>query len=146
MSKKNHRHWTKSSAIPAFTLSAPDHNEEFVVMEGGDLGSLSFGPYRSSESYYPSSSGTVVIHGNSHLNFLKDINLNDQIIINDNMGSQYNYVVEGVGIIDLEEEQVEVVEETEELKLLTTWPFGLVDEQNSLRFMVTAKKDESDQN
>jgi hypothetical protein len=62
------------------------------------------------------------------------------------MGSQYNYVVEGVGIIDLEEEQVEVVEETEELKLLTTWPFGLVDEQNSLRFMVTAKKDESDQN
>jgi len=142
MKHKTKQHWSKSNMLPAFTLSVPDHNEEIVVLEGGDENSLLFGPYRSSDSYYPSNSGTVVIYGNHHLNFLKNINLNDKIILNDNAGSHYYYFVEDVGIIDINNNQIEL-RDTEELKLVTPWPFDRQDNNKPLRFIVTARKNET---
>ena len=136
------QHWSKSNMLPAFTLSAPDHNKEIAIMEGGDTNSLLFGPYRAPDSHYPWSLGTVIIHGQHHFNFLRSVNLNDKITLGDNMGSQYHYLVEDVGIIDLDIDEIGIAN-IGELKLVTNWPFDRLDDDNKLRYIVTARKDES---
>ena len=58
------------------------------------------------------------------------------------MGSQYHYLVEDVGIIDLDIDEIGIAN-IGELKLVTNWPFDRLDDGNKLRYIVTARKDES---
>ena len=139
------QHWSRSNVFPVFNLSAPQHNQEFVVLEGDGDDALLFGPGRSSSSYFPGDLGTVVIHANYHFSFLQNINLNDQIILNDQMGAEYQYCVHDVSIIDLDKTQIEI-SEIDELKLVTPWPFDDFTKDNTLRYVVTCRKYETYQN
>ena len=139
------KHWSQSSVRPVFQLSAPAHNQEFVVLEGDSDDTLLFGPGRSPDSYLPGDCGTVVIHAYHHFVFLQNINLNDQIILSDQIGMEYQYCVLDVSIIDLAKDAVEVTC-TDELKLVTPWPFDGFTKDNTLRYVVTARKYETYQN
>lgn len=139
------KHWSSSNVFPVFRLTAPQHNQEFVVLEGDDDDALLFGPGRSSSSYLPGDCGTVVIHAHHHFVFLQNINLNDQVILNDQLGTEYQYCVLDVSIIDLDKTQIEVTD-TDELKLVTPWPFDGFTKDNTLRYIVTARKYETYQN
>ena len=137
--------WSNIDLSPIFTLTSTCHNEEMIVLEGNSDNILESGPGRSPDSHLPSECGTVVIHANQHFNFLKDVNLNDQIVIDDHIGVEYQYCVLDVSIIDLEKTQVEVTD-TDELKLITPWPFDGFTKDNTLRYVVTARKYETYQN
>ena len=139
------KHWSGSNVFPVFRLSAPQHNQEFVVLEGDGEDTLLFGPGRSPDSYLPGDCATVVIKANQHFTFLQNINLNDQIILNDQMGTEYQYCVLDVSIIDLDKTPIHIGQ-TDELKLLTPWPFDGYTKDNSLRYVVTARKYETYQN
>jgi len=123
------KHWSQSNVRPVFQLSAPAHNQEFVVLD----------------SYLPGDCGTVVIHAYHHFVFLQNINLNDQIILSDQIGMEYQYCVLDVSIIDLAKDAVKVTC-TDELKLVTPWPFDGFTKDNTLRYVVTARKYETYQN
>jgi len=84
----------------------------------------------------------VVIHAYRHFSFLQKIVLNDQIILNDQLGTEYQYCVLDVSIIDLNKQQIEIAE-VDELKLVTPWPFDGATKDNSLRYIVTARKYET---
>lgn len=139
------KHWSQSNVFPVFQLSAPAHNQEFVVLEGNAEDTLLFGPGRSPDSYLPGDCGTVVIHANHHFVFLQNINLNDQIILSDQMGMEYQYCVLDVSIIDIAKDSIEVTN-TDELKLVTPWPFDGFTKDNTLNYVVTARKYETYQN
>ncbi len=139
------QHWSRANVFPVFNLIAPQHNQEFVVLEGDGNDTLLFGPGRSSSSYLPSDCGTVVIHANHHFRFLQNIVLNDQIILNDQIGTEYQYCVLDVSIIDLDKTTIEVTD-TDELKLVTPWPFDGFTKDSTLRYIVTARKYETYQN
>jgi len=139
------KHWLQANVFPVFQLSVPAHNQEFVVLEGDSRSTLRFGPGRSPSSNFPGDCGTVVIHANYHFSFLQNINLNDQIVLSDQMGMEYQYCVLDVSIIDLDKNQIEIID-TDELKLVTTWPFDGFTKDNTLRYVVTARKYETYQN
>ena len=139
------RHWSSSNVFPVFNLSAPQHNQEFVVLEGNTQDTLLFGPGRSPNSYLPGDCGTVVISANHHFNFLQNINLNDQIVLNDQMGYECQYCVLDVSIIDTDKEEVSI-SDVDELKLVTPWPFAGYTKNSTLRFIVTARKYETYRN
>lgn len=139
------KHWSQANVFPVFQLSAPAHNQEFVVLEGSSDDTLLFGPGRSPDSYLPGDCGTVVIHAHHHFIFLQNINLNDQVILSDQMGMEYQYCVLDVSIVDIDKEQIKI-SNTDELKLITPWPFDGYTKDNSLRFIVTARKYETYQN
>jgi sortase (surface protein transpeptidase) len=140
-----HKHWSESNVFPVLQLSAPAHNQEFVVLEGDSDDTLLFGPGRAANSYLPGDCGTVVIHAYHHFVFLQNINLNDQIVLSDQMGMEYQYCVLDVSIIDMSKNQIEV-SDIDELKLVTPWPFDGFTKDNSLRYVVTARKYETYQN
>ena len=137
--------WSSIDLSPIFTLTSTHHNEKMIVLEGDSDNILKSGPGRSSSSHLPSECGTVVIHGNQHFGFLKDINLNDQIVIDDHMGAEYQYCVLDVSIIDLEMTAIKITDK-DELKLITPWPFDGFTKDNTLRYVVTARKYETYQN
>ena len=137
---------TGKGAFPVFNLSAPQHNQEFVVLEGDDREALIFGPGRSIDGYLPSDCGTVVVYGNRHFDFLKNINLNDQLILSDQFGYEYQYCVLDVTIVDIDEDGISVSKEIDELKLVTPWPFDGHTRDSQLRYVVTARKYETYQN
>jgi sortase (surface protein transpeptidase) len=139
------KHWSQSNVFPVFQLSAPAHNQEFVVLEGNTEDTLLFGPGRSPDSYLPGDCGTVVIHAYHHFSFLQNINLNDQIILSDQMGMEYQYCILDVSIIDLAKDSIEV-SDIDELKLVTSWPFDGFTKDNTLSYVVTARKYETYQN
>ena len=87
----------------------------------------------------------MIIHAHHHFIFLQNINLNDQIILNDQMGTEYQYCVLDVSIIDLDKTKIEITN-TDELKLVTPWPFDGFTKDNTLRYIVTARKYETYQN
>lgn len=132
----------QKTVLPVFNLSAPQHGQEFVVLEGDSKDALIFGPGRSTDSYLPSECGTVVVSANRHFKFLKNINLNDQIVLSDQMGYEYQYCVLDISIIDLDEDEIAVTK-TDELKLLTPWPFDGRARDSQLRYVVTARKYET---
>jgi len=136
------KHWSESSVFPVFRLTAPRHNQEFIVLEGDTEDTLLFGPGRAPNSFLPGDLGTVVIHAYRHFSFLQNIVLNDQIILNDQLGTEYQYCVLDVSIIDLNKQQIEIAE-VDELKLVTPWPFDGATKDNSLRYIVTARKYET---
>ncbi len=140
--QRKEKHWSSSNVFPVFKLSAPQHNQEFVVLEGTSEDTLIFGPGRASQSYFPSDNGTVVIHGNRHFEFLQNINLNDQILLNDQLGTEYQYCVLDVRIIDIEKTEIKI-RQTDELLLLTPWPFDGYTKDNTLRYVVSAIKYET---
>ena len=139
------RHWSQSNVFPVFKLSAPAHNQEFVVLEGDSDNTLIFGPGRSSDSYLPGDCGTVAIHAHHHFTFLKNINLNDQLILSDQMGMEYQYCVLDISIVDLSKDKIKI-SNIDELKLITPWPFDGFTKDNTLRYIVTARKYETYQN
>jgi hypothetical protein len=61
------------------------------------------------------------------------------------MGTEYQYCVLDVGIIDLDKTQIEI-SNIDELKLVTPWPFDGFTKDNTLRYIVTARKYETYQN
>jgi len=136
-------HWSSSNVFPVFKISAPKQNQEFVVLEGDTDSTLLFGPGRSPDSYLPGDCATVVIKANHHFVFLKNIALNDQIILSDQMGMEYQYCVLDIRIIDLSKKEISISSETDELKLVTPWPFDGFTKFNTLRYVVTARKYET---
>ncbi|MBT3276940.1 sortase [Candidatus Thioglobus sp.] len=139
------RHWSQSNVFPVFQINFPAQNQDFVVLEGHSNDTLLFGPGRSSDSYLPGDCSTVVIHANHHFTFLQNINLNDQVILSDQMGMEYQYCVLDVSIMDIDQEQIKV-SNIDELKLVTPWPFDGFTKDNTLRYIVTARKYETYQN
>jgi len=59
---------------------------------------------------------------------------------------EYQYCVLDVSIIDLSKDKIEVSSCTDELKLVTPWPFDGFTKDNTLRYVVTARKYETYQN
>ena len=74
------------------------------------------------------------------------LNLNDQIILSDQFGCEYQYCVLNVTIIDMDEEGISISKEVDELKLVTPWPFDGRIRDSQLRYVVTARKYETYQN
>jgi len=132
----NNKHWSSINAVPVLHLTLKKNNQHFVVLEGVSDEVLEVGLGRLSASYFPSDSGTVVIYVSQSFNFLQNLQLNDQIILNEQKGGQFNYAVCKMEIIDINDNPINIQEDIDELKMFTAWPFGSDKDQTTLRYIV----------
>jgi sortase (surface protein transpeptidase) len=61
------------------------------------------------------------------------------------MGMEYQYCVLDISIVDLSKDKIKI-STIDELKLITPWPFDGFTKDNTLRYIVTARKYETYQN
>ena len=138
--QKNEMHWSSANVSPVLDLSLPRYNRSFVVLEGDSDDTLAFGLGRSSEGYLPADPGTVVISTNEHFNFLQNLTLSDQVVLSDPTGGKFHYAITHMEIIDLKDDVIDIHENVDELKLVSSWPFGSGNAYTTMRYVVKASK------
>lgn len=134
--------WTWADMYPVMKLTANEYNQELIVLSGDTGNVLAFGPGHNLKSGMPGQNKTVMIsaHRDTHFKFLEKVKLGDTVEIetkNDEPPHQYEVVA--VRIIDSTKEDI-LIQHTEELKLVTCYPFDKQFIDTPYRLIVSANR------
>jgi len=90
----------------------------------------------------PGQNGTILIsaHRDTHFLFLKDVKINDEIILYDMDKNKHKYRINDTRIIDVQYDKIPILKGLEELVLVTCWPFDALSSGGAKRYVVNAKK------
>lgn len=135
-----HKPWPWADTWPVAKLMVPQHHIEQIVLAGDSGNSLAFGPGHSFASATPNSSGTTIIsaHRDTHFQFLKDVKINDTIVLQ-SRDKTVRYRVYDLQIVDSKEHFIEDDLENRTLVLVTCFPFDAISTGGSSRYLVFAE-------
>ena len=131
--------WADFYAIA--TLEVVTLDVKVYVMQDASGEALAFGPGHLPLSNKPGGSGHVVIagHRDSHFAFLENIQIDHEIELQNHQGSSARYRVVDLTVIDVNEEQLQLHQETDWLTLITCYPFNTLVPNGPLRLLVSAE-------
>jgi len=132
--------WGWADMHPVLRLQSTQHNEDLIVLSGDTGSVLAFGPGLSSETPYTNDSSSLLIsaHRDTHFDFLERIELGDEITITSVDNTKQVFRVGYIEVIDTANQDITLIENLIELKLVTCFPFDAVTVGGSLRYVVTA--------
>ncbi len=129
--------WPWADTWPVATLQYG--NQQWFVLNGGDGSTLAFGPGLLPQSK-PFNEGTVLIagHRDTHFAFLKNVIQGDTLQLQNRQGRDFRYRIVSTQVIDSSQTDLQINTETNQLILLTCYPFDAVNPNGPLRYVVTA--------
>ncbi len=138
--------WPWADTWPIAKLILPEHNIEQIVLAGDSGSSLAFAPGYSLASAKPNTFGTTVIsaHRDTHFKFLKNIKLNDSIILQTTTKTTHYRVVD-MQIVDSKNYTIQDSDYGQTLVLASCYPFNTVTTGGSLRYLVFAMSESDSQ-
>lgn len=133
--------WPWADTHPIALLNFQRIEKDIVVLNGGDPTTLAFSvgavaPFNIPQSLQPF---VVAGHRDSHFAFLQEVLMKDVITLTDNTGRVRLYQVEAMDIVDATNGELPLVANSEELVLITCYPFNGLGEETNERFVITAK-------
>ena len=136
------RPWPWADVQPAFRLLLPDHDRSLMVLNNPSGEALAFGPGHVNSSRRPGNAGVVVIggHRNTHFSILREMKIDDTIIIENIEGTQFTYSVSETSVRHKDEVEILVGERSHALILATCYPFEDLVPGGPERFLVVAKQ------
>ncbi|MEM7353857.1 MAG: class GN sortase [Acidobacteriota bacterium] len=136
------RPWSWADTWPVARLRAPRHEAEMIVLAGSSGAVLAFGPGHLDGSARPGEVGNTVIagHRDTHFEFLRDLELGDAITLESASGSQSEYRIESLRIVDASDGSAIQPTARETLTLVTCYPFDALVPGGPLRYVVRASK------
>lgn len=131
---KAYKPWPWADTKTIAKMSIPKIDKEYYILEGDSAQSLAFGPGHSSISMMPGQNGTILIsaHRDTHFLFLKDVKINDEIILYDMDKNKHKYRINDTRIIDVQYDKIPILKGLEELVLVTCWPFDALRDRKSV--------------
>jgi len=140
---KTHKPWPWADTWPVAKLIVPQHHIEQIILAGDSGSSLAFAPGYTLASATPNSAGTTVIsaHRDTHFRFLKDLKINEIIIIQ-TTDKTIAYQVYEMKIVDSKTFKLQPVRDRQTLVLVTCYPFDSLYSGGSLRYLVYAARAE----
>ena len=138
---KTHKPWPWADTWPVAKLIVPQHHIEQIILAGDSGSSLAFAPGYSLASAKPNSAGTTVIsaHRDTHFRFLKELKINEIIIIQ-TTDKTMTYQVYEIKIVDSKTFKLQPVRDRQTLVLVTCYPFDSLASGDSLRYLVYASR------
>ncbi|BFM16649.1 hypothetical protein R50073_28320 [Maricurvus nonylphenolicus] len=135
--------WPWADTWPVARMQVPAHNIDLYVLEGADGSALAFGPGHMQGTALPASHsnpGTSIIggHRDTHFAFLADIQVGDMINIQNSQGNWQEYRISNTEIKNSETEPLFIQTDSNELLLITCFPFNAISAGGPLRFVVKA--------
>lgn len=130
--------WPWADTKTVLKMHIPKLKKDIYILENSSGHSLAFGPGHSAESFMPGNNGTVLIsaHRDTHFEFLKDMNLNDEIVLYDISSQEHRYRITNTKIIDTKTDNIGIYKGNEKLILITCWPFDSLESGGSKRYVV----------
>ncbi len=136
--------WNWADTWPVARITVPRINASAVVLHGGSMEALAFGPGHLEQSAQPGETGTAVFsaHRDTHFTFLRDVKTGDRIEVTRTDGKSFAYEVTGNEVVRWDQSRLTNDNPDKRLALTTCWPLdGKF--QNDMRYVVHAKLIES---
>lgn len=133
--------WRWADTRPIAKLSVRKIEKALYVMQDSSGESLAFGPGHIAGSADVSSDGHVFMagHRDSHFDFLRELQVGDEIITESYLGKTARYRVVELLVVDTDKTQLSQQPKAL-LTLITCYPFDSVVPGGPLRYVVTAEK------
>ena len=131
--------WNWADTYPIAKITFTDQQEHYIVLEGGTGRTMAFGPGHVSATPLPGQGGNSVIvgHRDTHFTVLKDLALGDDIQLQ--FPNNYlHYKVVNTFIVDQNQSEVLLGNDSELLTLITCYPFEAIQSGGPLRYVVQA--------
>ena len=133
--------WPWADTWPVAKLSAKDGDVELIVLEGGSLRTLAFGPGHLSISALPGETGNSIIagHRDTHFQFLQYLDVGESILVEMTDGKSHLYEVTDIDVVDSRRGSIVIDTDIPMLSLVTCYPFSASAAGGPMRYVVTAQ-------
>ena len=134
--------WPWADTWPIARLRMQHPSVDLIVLAGAYGRTLAFGPGHVTSSALPGQEGTVMLtgHRDTHFRFLKDVKLDDHIALTGSDGTTLQYRVIEQRVMDSRLELIPTGQDTEDLVLVTCFPFDAIRAGGPLRYVVRAER------
>jgi sortase A len=134
------RAWPWADTWPVAKLSVPRLGLERYVLAGANGAAMAFGPGHATGSALPGLEGNSVIggHRDTHLAFLRELRIGDELIIERADGAQVRYRAAEAMVLDRRETWVAKQEGPTRLTLITCYPFDALRAGGPQRYVLFA--------
>lgn len=134
--------WPWADTWPVARLRMQHSSIDLIVLAGASGRTLAFGPGHVTSSALPGQKGTVMLtgHRDTHFRFLKDVKLDDGLALTGRDGTTLHYRVIGQRVMDSRRELIPTEQDTEDLVLVTCFPFDAIQAGGPLRYVVRAER------
>lgn len=136
-----HKAWVWADSAPFARITLPDQ-EPLVILAGATGSNLAFAPawMVSSAPFSQGGNSVIVGHNDTHFNQLKDMKLDDQLVVSTYANAQLFYTVVETKVVTEKDLSVLQNDGEELLTLITCYPFDSAIYNSDLRFVVVAKR------
>lgn len=136
------RPWPWADTQPVARLRLPGAKRSLVVLSGASGRNLAFGPTHDPASVLPGERGNSVIagHRDTHFRTLAGLKAGDRLGVELPDGRAAEFDVTAVEVIDSRRWRIGLAADSPRLTLVTCYPFGAVDPNGPLRYVITAEK------
>ena len=133
--------WPWADTWPVARLTARSGEVDLIVLAGSSGRTLAFGPGHLSASAMPGEPGNAVIagHRDTHFQFLENVQLGEQLMLESSEGLTHKYEVVEVDIVDSRKASIVLDTQDAILSLVTCYPFDAREAGGPLRYVVTAR-------
>ncbi len=134
--------WPWADTWPVARLHMQHPPVDLIVLAGAYGRTLAFGPGHVTSSALPGHDGTVILtaHRDTHFRFLKDLRLNDRFDLTGNDGTTWHYRVIEQLVMDSRRSFLATAPHTQDLMLVTCFPFDAIQAGGPLRYVVRAER------
>ncbi len=134
--------WPWADTWPVARLRIQHSSVDLIVLAGAYGRTLAFGPGHVTSSALPGQKGTVMLtgHRDTHFRFLKNVKLNDRLALTGSDGNTLHYRVVDQQVMDSRREGISTGQDTEDLVLVTCFPFDAIQAGGPLRYVVRAER------
>jgi len=139
--QQDYRPWSWADTWPVARLIGDGGLENLYVLAGGSGSSLAFGPGLVDGTAQPGGEKTMVIggHRDTHFSFLKDLEKGEALHIQGRNSQWYTYRVASARVEDIRNGDLSIGFDTDQLVLVTCYPFDAVRPGGPLRYVVRAE-------
>ena len=139
-----HKPWPWADTWPVARMEVPRQSLELYVLAGATGNALAFGPGYELASAKLGDPGLSMIggHRDTHFGFLRDMKSNASFHLQLPSGEYIRYRVADARIVDTQSEPMPAhVKGTQELQLVTCYPFDALFPGGPLRYVVVARRE-----
>ena len=140
---RNAAPWPWADTRPVAKLKVPRLAVERFVLAGASGRTLAFAPGHQDGTALPGAVGVSVVagHRDTHMAFLRQLRLGDEIEIGDLAGRTARYRVDFMRVVHKDRARVQLDLEGRRLVLVTCYPFVALSPGGPLRYVVMATAD-----
>ncbi|HKY73516.1 MAG TPA: class GN sortase [Nitrospira sp.] len=134
--------WSWADTWPVGRLRVPSEHIDVIVLNGAYGRTLAFGPALAESSAMPGTGGTTILtgHRDTHFAFLQRLKETDDILFDLPDGRSARYRVRDRRVVDARTDSIRLADDTEQLVLITCYPFDAILAGGPLRYLVRATR------